>query len=579
MEKRVTFDTLDPKAEIFAELKSGKYEWWENVKANPNLYIEIRKDNSINVYYQGGSVMRLEYGRKLNAYTHRKYLYGTGNGYEECADQLNIKLDSIIENIPRFYSQRKGTSKEKWSEKFIQGQYILNYHSQFIDSEFAYKENDLDIRIDLVECIAGEIRFVELKRIDDNRMVTSDMNPEIITQINNYRKFISSHTEEIIDYYKRLYFIKKKLGLPVPYGIPSTVNSEPLLLIFDRWVKETDGRTIHREMMEEILEKIAKPKIDYKIINSFIVPQRTFYFSEQKRQIDYYKHFLKSIANNGGLFNRKARDFVLQEKDSSYNLFTDIIKSPDSAIDYFSTYSIAWWGENAKKGLPSGHLVSSQIHCLNHLFALRLDEEAVRTIVTNATGLEIAKVLPSPLDKDGYITFEFVFKNISLLGETHETRGANCTSIDALVYVELINGDKLLVPIEWKYTETYDRSEAREESFGRYTKRHKDSNCEKWSSLYRADPFYELMRQTLLVEHIVKTKECGLYADDYAHIVVCPKGNDELLNDIQMFRETLSSKGKKRFHIIDPQDLLAPLKGNKNYTKLLNYLKTRYWHE
>lgn len=575
--KQVTFKTLNSDAPLFEELKSGKYAWWDKVKANPNLYIEIRKDNSINVYYQGGSVMRLVYGRKLNAYTHRKYLHGTGNGYEECADQLDSKLDSIIANIPKFYSQRKGTSKEKWSEKFIQGQYMLNYHSQFIDSEFAYKEKDLDVRIDLVECIAGEIRFVELKRVDDNRMVTLDMNPEILTQIKSYRKFISLHTDEIKDYYKRLYSIKKDLGLPVPYGMPSSVNPEPLLLIFDRWVKETEGRSIHRKKMEEILEKVANPKIKYRIINSFVAPKRTFKIREQKKQLDYYKHFLQPIAENKGVFNGNSYDFVLQTKDCHYNLFTNIINSPNSALDYFSTYSIAWWGENAEKGLPSGHLVSSQIHCLNHLFALRLDEKAVRTIVSNATGLEIAKVLPSPLDKDGYITFEFVFKNISLLGETHETRGTKCTSIDAFVYVELINGNKLLVPIEWKYTETYDRGEAREDSFSRYTKIHKGSNCQKWSSLYRADPFYELMRQTLLAEQIIKTNECGIEADDYIHIVVCPQGNKELRNDIQTFRGTLSEKGKQRFHIIDPQDLLAPLKGNDKYADLLDYLQKRYW--
>lgn len=574
MRKRVTFDTLDPKAKLFAELKSGKYAWWKKVKTNPNLYIEIRKDNSINVYYQGGSVMRLEYGRKLNAYTHRKYLHGTGTGYEECADQLNAKLDSIIASIPRFYSQRKGTSKEKWSETYIKGNIRINHKSEYIDSEFAYIEGDTNIQIDLVECIAGEIRFVELKRIGDARMVTEDMQPEILTQIDSYRKFIVSHTEEILKYYQSLYTIKKDLGITIPFGKPSKLNTEPLLLIFDNWEKENNKRTIHREKMEEILEKIAKTKIKYQIINSFIVPKRTFYSAEQRKQISYYDRFLNDKAENKGIYKGKPRDFVLKEKDSKYNLFS----TDNSVEDYFSLYSIAWWGENANKGLPSGHLVSSQIHCLNHLFALRLDENAVRKIVANATGLKIAKVLPSPLDNDGFITFEFVFKNKSLLDETHEIRGTKCTSIDAFVYAELENGKKLLVPIEWKFTETYCGEETREESFGRYSKRHEGSNCQKWTPLYRADPFYELMRQTLLVENIIKTKGCGIEADDYAHIVVCPGGNKELLTDIHKFSETLSTKGQVRFHMIDPQDLLAPIHGNKKYSKLIDYLQKRYWN-
>jgi hypothetical protein len=35
---QVTFESLNPSAPLFAELKSGKYAWWEKVKANPDLY-------------------------------------------------------------------------------------------------------------------------------------------------------------------------------------------------------------------------------------------------------------------------------------------------------------------------------------------------------------------------------------------------------------------------------------------------------------------------------------------------------------------------------------------------------------
>ena len=61
---KVTFETLNPNAPLFSELKSGKYAWWENIKQNHDLYIEIRKDNNINVYFQGGSVVKLHYCSK-----------------------------------------------------------------------------------------------------------------------------------------------------------------------------------------------------------------------------------------------------------------------------------------------------------------------------------------------------------------------------------------------------------------------------------------------------------------------------------------------------------------------------------
>ena len=118
---KVTFETLNPKAKLFSELMDvQKYPWWQKVKDNDDLYIEVRKDNNINVYYQGGSVMRLHYcsrHKKVQAFTHEKYIYGKGDKYIDCANLLNEKLDDIIKNIPVYYSQKKGISKEKWSEK------------------------------------------------------------------------------------------------------------------------------------------------------------------------------------------------------------------------------------------------------------------------------------------------------------------------------------------------------------------------------------------------------------------------------------------------------------------------------
>jgi len=42
-----TFLTLDPKAEIFEELKTQQLKWWKLLSKDNELYIEIRKDNYI----------------------------------------------------------------------------------------------------------------------------------------------------------------------------------------------------------------------------------------------------------------------------------------------------------------------------------------------------------------------------------------------------------------------------------------------------------------------------------------------------------------------------------------------------
>ena len=253
----VTFETLNPNAPLFSELKSGNYTWWENIKKDRRLYIEIRKDNYINVYFEGGNVAKLEYRSKDNTIqtsTHSKYLHGNGDDYVECS--LDKDLETIITNIKKYYSKTEDKKeKEEWSEKYIQSQYIIKYHSNYIDSEFAYKDDLLDIRIDLIECINGELRFVELKRLDDGRMLKkNDDNPEVVEQIKAYNEFIHKYEKEIIEYYDKIWTIKKELGLITPEKRPSSLADKPLLLIFNRWTKPTSRRDEHTSRMEEILK-------------------------------------------------------------------------------------------------------------------------------------------------------------------------------------------------------------------------------------------------------------------------------------------------------------------------------------
>ena len=162
--------------------------------------------------------------------------------------------------------------------------------------------------------------------------------------------------------------------------------------------------------------------------------------------------------------------------------------------------------------------------------------------------------------------------------ENYETRGTKCTSIDALVYAQLDDNRKILIPIEWKYTEKYDGIEAFPSSWKRYPDliRLVDCNLKDVYALYKADPYYELMRQTLLVEQIIRHKECGIEADDYFHIMVIPNEHSELRTAIEgNYIPTL--KDPSKFKTIDPQDLLSPLKGNDDYKELMEYLETRYW--
>ena len=260
----ITFDKLKTDAKIFVELSKNP-EWWKRFKEDSLLYTEIRKDNQVNVYFEGGSVARIHYcskHKKLQIFTHKEYLDGNyDKTYPEISDSIEEKYETILKGVQNCYSQKKGKidslSKEKWGEKYIQAGLIVNNRSIHLDSEFAYNDDQSKNRIDLIKCIDGVVTFVELKRINDGRMLHEDDNTplEIVDQMERYKQFIEKYEAQLLTYYQRVYDIKMSLGLPVPDNRPVKINLTPELLIFDGWEKSTEGRRVHRERMYKILKE------------------------------------------------------------------------------------------------------------------------------------------------------------------------------------------------------------------------------------------------------------------------------------------------------------------------------------
>lgn len=298
--------------------------------------------------------------------------------------------------------------------------------------------------------------------------------------------------------------------------------------------------------------------------------------------------------SGGGRFMGKERPFVLS--DGSHNLYAPI---REEAIKYFRDNNIGWWGGSK----PTGHVLSSQIACVNHLFTLINDADAVLSILNNVR-TEFIEVLPISSDAEpAYIAFEVV-SDIDHLNEGNSTRGSNCTSIDAFIYARHKSGEKWLIPIEWKYTEHYnnhdksneDRDGEEEGSNGKGKERMSRYNDlisasvqlkslnDFFGSIYYYEPFYQLMRQTLWAENMVAHKDSErLAADNYLHIHVIPSENDELLlkkykvsGDTmeRSWRSMLTDQSK--YVIVSPESLLAPIASS--YPELTEYLSARYWN-
>jgi len=76
----------------------------------------------------------------------------------------------------------------------------------------------------------------------------------------------------------------------------------------------------------------------------------------------------------GGLFSGIPREFVLS--DAAVNLWDEV---REDAIDYFARNHISWW-RGADRN-PTGHIVSSQVACINHLYVLRQRQDLAKAIL------------------------------------------------------------------------------------------------------------------------------------------------------------------------------------------------------
>ena len=320
------------------------------------------------------------------------------------------------------------------------------------------------------------------------------------------------------------------------------------------------------------------------------------------------------LIEKSELFDGCKAGFVISRKENNYpkkdilldgykNLFAPIL---NQVIEYFPKNKISFWkigGEPTEK--PTGHVLSSQIACLNHLFPIRNDKNEVLKIAQIICE-DIVDVLEIKTDDylPAYIAFETVSDNDYLNESKKPTRGSHCTSVDALIYAKHKNGKNYILPIEWKYTEHYSNADKSvedrkgepkdtngkgQERLNRYSDLINNSaQLKKYDdykeTVYFIEPFYQLMRQTLWAVQMIKNKDKEIIkADDFIHTHIIPNENCDLLekqykyskkNMKTTWREHLQDKSK--YKIISPKELLANIDTNK-YADLKNYLEKRYW--
>jgi hypothetical protein len=290
--------------------------------------------------------------------------------------------------------------------------------------------------------------------------------------------------------------------------------------------------------------------------------------------------------SGGGIFKGSERDFVLKEPE--LNIWAGV---REDVIAYFKRHKIPFWDSGDE---PTGHLLSSQIACINHLYFIRQRQDVSTAILKGVDkDVKIALKMDNGEIDNGFVDFEVIGKD-NYLGEKLHTRGANSTSVDAVMLAEMQDGQRKLFFIEWKYVEQYKSqpSKALGESGNTRIKTYKTLLKSNDCPIKIADieglfsePYYQLMRQTLLANEMVKAKEYG--ASDYQHLHIIPKANTDL-KDINTatgklegsnLKETWTRllKTPEKYMAIDPKEFVEPARNCNDALTWIKYLEERYW--
>lgn len=320
-----------------------------------------------------------------------------------------------------------------------------------------------------------------------------------------------------------------------------------------------------------------------------------FLESEKQQQAKFKTSspYFSDAARREGIYKGKARPFCLPLEYAEENLFLGIRQS---APAYFASQCIKW--HDGQNGKPSNHLYDSQVCCINFLFPFanqpRALAEVLRPVFPAIRGM-------LPIENGQYIACEWIglkdYLGEKTSGNGKRTRGANFTSADAAVKFEQTDGERQIVLIEWKYTESYggaslaiaksgtDRTAIYKPLFERADCPINKDLLPDFGSLFY-EPFYQFMRQQFLAHEMERAEELGANTVSVLHIA--PAHNSDFRKvtspKLKTLGETATSIWKKlarppdRFISVSTEQLFGNLSVDQlpEMQAWLDYVCTRY---
>lgn len=217
--------------------------------------------------------------------------------------------------------------------------------------------------------------------------------------------------------------------------------------------------------------------------------------------------------------------YCLPSPFSDHNLLPEVRAL---ALELFDELGIRW--HNSVDGRPTNHLLSSQVQCVNALGQMVHDPDRVRRSFGGVLDIDVVE----PIEPGRYLTFEYIGPT-DYFGEspgTHRTRGAHCTSVDAAFVHRTRAGERELVLVEWKYTESYRPREPEPRRDAVRRARYGDALADPGGPVRHdllafehlcQEPIYQLVRQQLLAHELEKAGVLG--ADRVRVVHVKPAAN------------------------------------------------------
>jgi hypothetical protein len=279
----------------FIKLLNEAYDkggWWRDILNDHHLHIGIR-NNYLNVYFQGNSLVLIRYDSKgLFGQTHYKYLLHPGKNLKPIISAKgtieklqNVFIDHLDKNNLDLM-KRASTVYAGEEKKGIQ--WILKDNQNIIDMEIALtqeaEKQEGEEMEDLEETgrpTAKRLDFAALQKITNgvelvffeaklfsNKELRATGEPRVVKQIENYEKLIKEHMSDMKKSYLQvcsnlveltgIHDHKKKFAQSVlGEGISFTVSAYPRLAIFgfDQDQKMGGVFEIHLKKLEGMLGK------------------------------------------------------------------------------------------------------------------------------------------------------------------------------------------------------------------------------------------------------------------------------------------------------------------------------------